>query len=311
MSEQSPALLCIVGATATGKTALAVALARRLGGEVVSCDSMQIYRGMNIGTAKPSLRERGGVRHHMIDVADPTESYSAARYAEEASRAVDDILSRGLIPIVAGGTGLYLQALTHGLHDIVEDDGQTRAYWTDVLNTKGPQALYDALLQVDPRTASRLSVSDIRRVMRALEVHTLTGVPLSERHAESQRRAPRYRASLLGLSLERAVLYARIEARVDDMMALGLLDEVRGLLARGVPADSTAMQAIGYKEMALVLSGVSTQEEATATVKQSTRRYAKRQVTWFTRRHDVYWLAADDENLLDKSTEIVGNFCLP
>ncbi len=312
MSVPVTELLCVVGPTAVGKTALAAALAGRLDGEVVSCDSMQVYRGMDIGTAKPTAAERGGIPHHMLDVAEPWEDFSAARYAAEAAVVVEDILARGRRPIVAGGTGLYLRALTEGLHEAAPDDGgAARERWKSVLAEQGQDALHTALRAADPETAARLSPGDTRRVLRALEVFTLTGVPLSRHHAESKNRTPRYRTRIIGLSMDRPALCARIDARVDEMVRQGLPGEVKRLLDGGLSETCTAMQAIGYKEMAAALAGRRTVAEAAEAIKLGTRQYAKRQMTWFRRQVSVWWLDAADKNLLDKSTEIAGKFNLP
>lgn len=308
--EPRPRLLCVAGPTASGKTALSLALARCLDGEIVSCDSMQVYRGMDIGTAKPSPDERGGIPHHMLDVAEPTEDYSAARYAREADEAIRGVLARGKHPIVAGGTGLYLRALVSGLHDAAPDDGgQSRARFAAYLGERGEDALHALLADADPETAARLSPKDHRRVIRALEVHALTGTPLSEHHRRARSNPPRYETLTLGLRCpDRAELYARIGARVDDMMRRGLLDEVRALLDAGVPAGCTAMQAIGYKELTDVLAGLVPLETAVEDVKTATRRYAKRQKTWFNRQWDVLWLDAGAPNLVAMSTEIAGKY---
>jgi tRNA dimethylallyltransferase len=286
---------CLVGPTASGKTALAVRLAQALNAEIVTCDSMQVYRGMDIGTAKPTLEERGGIPHHMLDVADPQEGYSAARYAEQAERCIRDVAARGKLPLLAGGTGLYLRALTRPLHTAApgaEDDPRTNG------------ELHAALNAVDPETAKRLPPGDRRRVLRALSVYRGTGVPLSRHHAESQTVPPRWRTRILGLTCaDRQTLYDRIDRRVDDMLRLGLRDEVQGLLDAGLDEDCTAMQAIGYKEMAEHLHGRCTLEQAADAIRRNTRRLAKRQLTWFTRQETVLWLDCEDSHLLDKALQ--------
>ncbi len=309
-------LLCIVGPTATGKTALSIALSELLRGEVVSCDSMQVYRGMDIGTAKPTLSERAGIPHHMLDIVEPNEDYNAARYAEEAARVIEDIHARGCRPIVCGGTGLYLRALLYGLHDIGSDEtGAVQAELESYLATEGEAALYLRLQDADPETATRLHPSDTRRVLRALEVYTRTGTPLSEHHRRSRETKPRFDAWIVGLRpTDRAALYAQIDRRVDEMRAGGLWGEVEGLLARGLSADCTAMQAIGYKEIATaILSGAKSdaeRDDVFALIAQATRRYAKRQLTWFSREPDLVWLDIDGTNPLELSTKIVEIFGL-
>ena len=285
-------LLCIVGPTATGKSALAVELARRLDGEVVSCDSMQVYRGLDIGTAKPTVGERGGIPHHMLDVADPWEDYSAARYAAEADQVVRDIIARNKRPIVAGGTGLYLRALTVGLHTAQPGDPAVRERWETLLAGQGREALHRALAQLDPDTAARLSPHDSRRILRALEVYSQTGMTLSSHHEDSQRQPPRYRTLIIGLRMDREALYRRINARVDEMIDRGLPGEAAWLRAHA-PVDCTAMQAIGYKELCAYLDGLCSLSKAVDSIKQATRRYAKRQMTWFSRQAEARWLDVD------------------
>ena len=244
-----PQVVCVVGPTASGKTALGVWLAKHYNGEVVSCDSMQIYRRMDIGTAKPTREEMDGVPHHMIDVADPEEDYSVERYRREAVPVVDDILARGKLPIIVGGTGLYLDALLNGHDFAVKSTG-----WREKLQKKydeeGIQPLWEALTEIDPESATRLHPMDTKRVIRALEVWYETGETISAHNAATRLLPPRYTALKLGLNYEnRADLYARIDARVEEMAASGLADEVRALLESGVSSGCTAMQAIGYKEL--------------------------------------------------------------
>ncbi len=285
-----PTVLAIVGPTASGKTRMAVALAQELGGEVVSVDSMQIYRRMDIGTAKPTEAERCGVPHHMLDVAEPWESWSVARYVEEASACADDILRRGRLPILAGGTGLWLDALVDGRTFAVQSTG-----WREKLQARaraeGMPALLAELGQVDPDAAARLHPRDEKRILRALEVYYETGKTITAHNEETKRLPPRYRAVTIGLRDEdRADSWARIDRRVDEMMARGLPEEVAALLAEGVPMDCTAMQAIGYKELARALRSGGDLREAAAEVKLRTRQYAKRQLTWFRRNPDTFWI---------------------
>jgi len=266
---------------------------------------MQIYRGLDIGTAKPTAEERGGVPHHMIDVADPWEAYSAARYADEADAAIRGILARGKRPIVAGGTGLYLRALTPGLHPAPPGDAAARTHWEGVLAEQGREALHQALAEVDPDAAARLSSGDTRRILRALAVYSQTGQTLSQHHADSQKQPPRYQTRVLGLCLERETLYRRIDARVDTMLQNGLLDEAAWLHAHA-PPDCTAMQAIGYKELCAYLEGTCTLGRAVEDLKRATRRYAKRQTTWFTRQTEARWLDAGGELPVDEALGLVG-----
>ena len=283
-------LLVICGPTASGKTALAVALAKRTGGEVVSADSMQIYRRMDIGTAKPTAEEMDGVPHHMLDVADPGEDYSVARYVEEAAACVEDILARGRLPIVAGGTGMYIDNLLAG-RTFAAFTGKWRQILQDRAAKEGIAALYRELEQVDPQRAARLHLADEKRIIRALEVWHETGETITEHDRRTAALPPRYEAARIGLTFaDRADMWARIDRRVDQMMAAGLVEEVEGLLASGVPERCTAMQAIGYKEMAAALREGRPAAEAAEEIKLRSRQYAKRQLTWFRRNPAVKWI---------------------
>ena len=283
-------LLVICGPTASGKTALAVALAKGTGGEVVSADSMQIYRRMDIGTAKPTAEEMDGVPHHMLDVADPGEDYSVARYVEEASACVEDILARGKLPIVAGGTGMYIDNLLAG-RTFAAFTGKWRQILQDRAAKEGIAALYRELEQVDPQRAARLHLADEKRIIRALEVWHETGETITEHDRRTAALPPRYEAARIGLTFaDRADMWVRIDRRVDQMMAAGLVEEVEGLLASGVPERCTAMQAIGYKEMAAALRAGRPAAEAAEEIKLRSRQYAKRQLTWFRREPSVKWI---------------------
>lgn len=290
-------IICIAGPTASGKTALAVALAQRLDGEIISCDSMQVYRRMDVGTAKPTAEEMRGVPHHLLDAAEPGEPFSVSRYVELADRAVQDVLRRGKAAIVAGGTGLYMDSLLLGRQFAPFPSTGKREALEREAEALGAQALLQRLGAVDPETAARLHPSDRRRIIRALEVYEETGVPLSQHDAETRRQPPRYEARRLVLSFEpRQLLYERIDRRVDEMFARGLRQEVEALLASGVSPNATSMQAIGYKETAAALRGECTLEEAAAAIKQGSRRYAKRQLTWFRRWQDARWIVRTDDS---------------
>ena len=285
-------LVVITGPTASGKTALGVALAQRLGGEVVSADSMQIYRGMDIGTAKPTPEEMQGVPHHMIDIADPTENYSVSRYAAEATDCVDDILARGKLPIVVGGTGLYIDSLIAGR---TFADGTADTALRQELNERydeiGGEGLLGELRKFDPERAAKLHPADKKRIVRAMEVYILTGRTITQHDAETRAVPPRYDAAKIALTFaDRQDLYACIDRRVDAMMQQGLLDEVRALLAAGIPADCTAMQAIGYKEAVAAVRGEATAQEAADAIRLASRQYAKRQLTWLRRDAQLFWL---------------------
>ena len=290
--EHQPKLLVICGPTASGKTALGVALAQATGGEVVSADSMQIYRRMDIGTAKPTAEEMDGVPHHMIDVADPEEDFSVARYVEMASACVDDIFSRGKLPIVAGGTGLYVDSLLSGrTFAAFSPDSSLRKELEAELAERGGEAMLAELSRVDPEAAARLHPNDHKRIVRALEVYRSTGRTISEHNRETRALPPRYEALTIGLNFQdRADLWARIDQRVDQMAAAGLEREVRELLSSGLSPRCTAMQAIGYKEFVAAVEGTMTWREAEELVKLRSRQYAKRQLTWFRRTPDIRYV---------------------
>ena len=284
-------IICIAGPTASGKTALAVELAKATGGEVVSCDSMQIYKYMDIGTAKPTAEEMQGIPHHMLNVAEPWEDFSVSRYCAMASPIVDDILSRGKTAIIAGGTGLYMDSLIRGNSFAPFPATGRREELEALAREKGIEAVLEQLRKVDPDSAQRLHPSDQKRIIRAMEVFLETGEAITEHNRKTQLIPPKYNALWFGLDdSNRQTLYDRIDNRVDKMLEAGLLEEIRGLLARGVPEKCTAMQAIGYKEFLGALAGFCTPEEAADQVRQSSRRYAKRQLTWFRRNSAVHWL---------------------
>ncbi len=290
-----PDVLVICGPTASGKTALAVALAQALDGEVVSADSMQVYRRMDVGTAKPTAEEMQGVPHHMIDVADPEENWSVARYVAEAVPIVDGIIARGKVPIIAGGTGLYIDHLIAGRRFApFEADSGLREELQDRVKTEGLPALRAQLESIDPDAAARIHPNDEKRTVRALEVYLATGKTISQHDRESRQRPNRYTPLTVALNFaDRADLWARIDRRVDDMMARGLEAEVRQLLADGVPAGCTAMQAIGYKELAAAILEGRPVSEGAEEVKLRSRQYAKRQLTWFRRNPDAHWYLWD------------------
>ena len=309
-----PKILVITGPTASGKTALAVELAKRHNGEVVSADSMQIYRRMDIGTAKPSEAEKQGVPHHMLDVAEPEEEFSVARYVEMAADCVEDVLSRGKLPILAGGTGLYIDSLLSGRTFAAFDgDSPLRAELEGRYAREGGQALLDELAGADPETAARLHPNDGKRIVRALEVWLTTGKTITRHNEETRALPPRYNALTLTLDFTRREnMWDRIDRRVDRMMADGLEAEVRALLDSGVPRRCTAMQAIGYKELVPVVSGELGVAEGAAQIKLRSRQYAKRQRTWFRRNPEakrLLWSAAPNfTEVLQRSTAYLEEF---
>ena len=287
-------IICLAGPTASGKTALAVALAQALNGEVVSCDSMQVYKFMDIGTAKPSLAEMQGVPHHMIDVADPREDYSVSRYCKDAAPIVEDIVSRGKVAIIAGGTGLYMDSLIRGNDFAPFPSTGVRERLERQADAEGLEAMRSWLRSIDPEAEAR--IQDRKRLLRALEVYLETGETITEHNRRTQALPPRFTPLWLGLDFEnRQSLYSRIDLRVTHMLEAGLLQEIRSLLQSGVPDTATAMQAIGYKEFVSALNGHGTVESAADSVRQSSRRYAKRQLTWFRRNPAVHWLIREDE----------------
>ena len=287
-----PKIVVITGPTGTGKTKLGVILAEKLNGEIVSADSMQVYRGMDIGTAKVTPEEMRGVPHHMIDIAEPDESFSAASYVEKAHRCIEDILSRGKLPIAVGGTNLYIDALIAGLDFAANDpDAETRERLSAEYDAVGGEKMLERLRSFDPDRAEKLHAADKKRIVRAIEVYELTGKTITEHDIESRERPARYDAAMIALDFEdRAELYARIDSRVDKMVSDGLFDEVKGLLAGGLSEKATAMQAIGYKEPAAYFRGEMTRCEAIEAIKRESRRYAKRQLTWLRRNKDIFWI---------------------
>lgn len=287
-------IICLAGPTASGKTALAVALAQALNGEVVSCDSMQVYKFMDIGTAKPTLAEMQGIPHHMIDVADPREDYSVSRYCKDAAPIVEDIVSRGKVAIIAGGTGLYMDSLIRGNDFAPFPSTGVRERLERQADAEGLEAMRSWLRSIDPEAEAR--IQDRKRLLRALEVYLETGETITEHNRRTQALPPRFTPLWLGLDFEnRQSLYSRIDLRVTHMLEAGLLQEIRSLLQSGVPDTATAMQAIGYKEFVSALNGHGTVEAAADSVRQSSRRYAKRQLTWFRRNPAVHWLIREDE----------------
>ena len=282
----------LTGPTASGKTAFSLQLAKKYNCEIICMDSMQIYRRMNIGTAKPTVEEMDGVPHHMIDVAEPTENFSVARYQEMAEECIADIHSRGKRALLVGGTGLYLRALRTpmAMGDVAADDSIREELEALAATENGKQQLHDMLAEVDPDTAARLHLNDVRRAVRALEVYRQTGVPFSKQPQLTLESRFKYRVATL--AMDRALLYSRIEKRVDIMVQQGLVGEVEGLLNSGIPADCQAMKAIGYKEIVPFLRGESTWEETDYLLKLNTRHYAKRQLTWMRREEDVLWVEA-------------------
>ena len=302
-------IICVAGPTASGKTSLAVELAKFTNGEVVSCDSMQIYKRMTIGTAKPTPGEMDGIVHHMIDLCEPEEDFSVSKYCEMATPIVEDITKRGKTAIIAGGTGLYMDSLIKG-NDFAPliTTGQ-RERLEEKLNQVGLDNLIAELAAVDPEAAER-SQRNPRRIIRALEVYYETGETITTHNLRTQAIPPRFDPLWIGLDFEpRKLLYDRIDLRVDIMLRQGLLEEIRELLNSGIPKNCTAMQAIGYKEFVAALDGHMTLEEAAGDLKQASRRYAKRQLTWFRRNKNIHWLTrtaeTSSEEILERARQLI------
>ncbi|MEW6726954.1 tRNA (adenosine(37)-N6)-dimethylallyltransferase MiaA [Desulforudis sp. 1088] len=290
MPQEKPALLVITGPTATGKTSAGIEAALRLNGEIVSADSMMVYRGMDVGTAKPTAAEMKGVPHHLIDVVDPDEDFSVACYQELAEKHIQEISARGKLPILVGGTGLYVRAVLDHYHFVVGPDRALRRELQDAARARGVAWLHGQLAGVDPVSAQRLHPNNVRRVIRALEVYYRTGRPLSSFQDRDHKTDPKYRTLVFGLICDRDEMYRRIEKRVDEMLAAGLVEEVRRLINRGYERNLPSMKGLGYKEIAAYLAGETGLDEAVETLKRNTRRFAKRQLTWFRRDERIIWL---------------------
>jgi tRNA dimethylallyltransferase len=284
-------LIVITGPTASGKTDLAIQVALKLNGEIISADSMQIYRYMDIGTAKPTLQERQGIPHHMVDILYPDEEYNVAMFQKHATEKINHIFEQGKLPILAGGTGLYINSIIYPMNftDAV-DDPEYRKYLNKLLEQNGALWLHNQLRSVDPGSAERLHPNDTRRVIRAMEVYRLTGKPMETYKQEFSELESPYKALVYGLSMDRQLLYERINVRVDRMMNSGLVKEVKGILDKGYSQNLVSMQGLGYKEIVDYLKGLSTLEESINILKRNTRRFAKRQIAWFKREKQIVWL---------------------
>ena len=302
-------IICVVGPTASGKTKLAVQLAKLYDGEVVSCDSMQIYKHMDIGTAKPTKEEMEGVSHHLIDMVEPGEDFSAGKYVQLADACVQDILSRGKTAVIAGGTGLYVDSLIAGRSFApVPQTGRREALEAQLRETGG-EAMLARLREIDPEAAARLHPADEKRVIRALEVYEETGKTITQHNLETKAVPPRYRPVWIGLDYQdRAALYRRIDLRVENMRSDGLLDEIRALLALGVSPKTTAMQSIGYKEFFPYFEGTAPLDACTEKLKQASRNYAKRQLTWFRHMDGVVWLDASAPDVTARAVQLTQEF---
>lgn len=304
-------VIILVGPTASGKTGLAIELAKLINGSIVSADSMQIYRHMNIGTAKPDAAEMSGIRHYMIDEVNPDDSFSVAKYRELALKYISQIAEDGKHPIVAGGTGLYINSLLYNINfsETICDEELREALKAEA-NEKGNRYLYEKLLAIDPEAAAKIHENDIKRIIRAIEVYTHTNKPISLHAKLSTLEPPPYNYIVFGLRWDRSKLYERIEKRIDIMLQRGLVDEVKGLMKMGYDKGTTAMQGIGYKEILSYLKGECTLEETIYILKRDTRHYAKRQITWFRRLEKIFWLDVDENTNFEELAEKIIQECI-
>lgn len=292
--ESKPKLLVLIGPTAVGKTKMSIELAKEFGCEIISGDSMQVYRGMDIGTAKISQEEMEGIPHHLIDIHEPDHPYSVAEFQEQSKRLIKEIHERGNLPFIVGGTGLYVESVCYGYQ--FSESGADEAFREEQFqfaNEHGAEALHRKLVHVDPETAERLHPNDLRRVVRALEIYHLTGIPLSAQLAPQTKQSV-YDLCLVGLTMDRQMLYNRIEERIDLMLNQGLVDEVAALMDKGFAPGLVSMQGLGYKEIVSYLTGECSYEEAVVLLKRDTRRFAKRQLSWFRHMKDIEWVDVTD-----------------
>lgn len=305
MSIKEP-LIILTGPTAVGKTALSVSLAKAIGGEIISADSMQVYRHMDIGSAKVTREEMGGVPHHLIDVLEPTKEFNVVLFQQMARKAAAEILGRGHIPIVVGGTGFYIQALLYDI-DFTENDEDTalRRSLEELARREGAEALYERLRAVDPESCESIHAHNIKRVIRAIEFYEKTGKKISAHNREQRQNGPSYRSAYFVLNDDRDTVYRRIDARVDLMMELGLVEEVRALQAMGCHRGMVSMQGLGYKEILAYLEGEISLEEAVYLIKRDTRHFAKRQLTWFRREKEVIWV---EKSVFDHDSQKIQKF---
>lgn len=293
-------LIVVAGPTASGKTRLAIDIAKSVNGEIVNADSMQIYKYMNIGSAKPTLEEQSEAKHHLIDFLEPDEEFSVANYTELAHKVIAEISSRGKIPIMCGGTGLYINSVVNDItFGEIETDYKLREELNELAKQHGSQYLLDILKEFDPVSAQRLHPGNLRRIVRAIEFYRTTGIPISEHQEMTKQKESRYEPLMLCVKWDREVLYDRINKRVDIMMNDGLLDEVKQLMEMGYTKELNSMKGIGYKEIIDYFEGNMSLEDTVNLIKQSSRRYAKRQLTWFRRDKRIHWLDANEDFLAE------------
>ena len=301
-------IIVIVGPTAVGKTYVSVELAKRLNTEIISADSVQIYRKMNIGSAKITDKERQRIVHHMIDIVEPDENYSVSEFKEDSEKIIDSMLTNKKNPIIVGGSGLYVNSLIYDLDFGVKSDEKLRDYYNQFVMENGKDALYEKLKQIDPTAADKIHKNNIKRVIRALEVCDITGIKFSELNTDIRKPSNKYECILVGLFMDRKILYERINQRVDEMISEGLVEEVKDLLDKGYTKNLVSMQAIGYKEIIDYIEGNSTLEEAVNVLKRNTRRFAKRQYTWFLKDENVKWFEIEDIKQIDLTVDEIYDF---
>lgn len=296
-----PKVIVIVGPTASGKTALSIELAKKIDGEIISCDSMQIYKDMNIGSAKPTIEEMQGIKHYMIDIAEPTERFSVAEYKKRSEEAIEKILQKGKVPIIVGGTGLYANSLIYNIeyNEIMLDEEYRKNLMKIAETEVGLATLYEKARSIDPAAMEKISSNDKKRIIRVLEIKHSTGKNKTELELESRKNEVKYEYKVFAINMPREILYDRINKRVDIMIENGLIDEVENIIEK-YKEFPTAMQAIGYKEIVMYLKGELTKQEAIEKIKQESRRYAKRQITWFKKIENIKWI----DGLKDKDENI-------
>ena len=298
-----PKVIVICGPTASGKTALSIELAKKINGEIISCDSMQIYKYMDIGTAKPTLEEQKEVKHHLIDFVEPNQRYSVAEYKKDAEKSIEEILSKGKTPIIVGGTGLYVDSLIYGIeYPEIELDEEYRKQLEKEIEEKGLESLYNKAKEIDSKAMEKISPNDKKRIMRVLEIYMATGKTKTEQEIESRTHEVKYDYKVFAIKMDREKLYERINKRVDMMIEKGLIEEVQNILKK-YDKFPTAMQGLGYKEVVEYLDGKKTKEEMIDKIKMQTRRYAKRQITWFKKNKQTIWI---ENNELSKILEVIN-----
>ena len=298
-----PKVIVICGPTASGKTALSIELAKKINGEIISCDSMQIYKYMDIGTAKPTLEEQKEVKHHLIDFVEPNQRYSVAEYKKDAEKSIEEILSKGKTPIIVGGTGLYVDSLIYGIeYPEIELDEEYRKQLEKEIEEKGLESLYNKAKEIDSKAMEKISPNDKKRIMRVVEIYKATGKTKTEQEIESRTHEVKYDYKVFAIKMDREKLYERINKRVDMMIEKGLIEEVQNILKK-YDKFPTAMQGLGYKEVVEYLEGKKTKEEMIDKIKMQTRRYAKRQITWFKKNKQTIWI---ENNELSKILEVIN-----